>query len=94
MRSESSEQRLITSRRAMRRASENSAPRDIRNEQSNALDIAFENYTRVDVGVVRRSSTNGQPQATKSLVADISAQLGALDQQRQKFADLLRNVSL
>jgi hypothetical protein len=94
MRTESSEKRLITTRRAMHRAGENVTAQDIRAEQSNVLDIAFEDYTRVDVGVVRRSSTDGQPQATKSLVADIAAQLDALDQQRQKLADLLRNISL
>jgi hypothetical protein len=94
MRSESSEKQLITCRRATHRASESFAAQDIRNEQSSALDIAFEDYTRVDVGVVRDSATHNPHQAAKSLVADIAAQLDSLDQQRCKLADLLRNVSL
>jgi len=94
MRSESSEKRLITTRRTLHRASENIAAQNIRTERSNALDIAFEDYTRVDVGVVRDEGTHNPQQATKSLIADIAAQLDSLDQQRQKLADLLRNVSL
>jgi hypothetical protein len=47
----------------------------------------------VDVVVVRDSAKHNPHQAAKSLVPDIAAQLEALDEQRQKLADLLRNVS-
>ncbi len=94
MRSESCEKRLTTTRRAMRRASESIAAENICTGQSDALDSAFEDYARIDVGIARSSSTDSLHQVTKSLVADIATQLDALDRQRQMLTDLLRNVSL
>jgi len=94
MRIESIVKRLVTGRRANRRASEKRPTQISTAEHGSALDLAFADYTRVDVGAGRQSITTNPHQATKSLVAEIAAQVEALDQQRQKLADLLRNVSL
>jgi hypothetical protein len=76
-----------------------------------ALDAAFEEYTRVDVGACQveapcgkalltqesrmatdsRASGNARSM-TKYLVADIAAQLGILDRQREHLAALLRDA--
>jgi hypothetical protein len=94
MRIESIVKRLVTGRRANPRPSENRPTQVSTAQHGSALDLAFADYTRIDVGVGRQSITANPHEATKSLVAEIAAQVEALDQHRQKLAELLRNVSL
>jgi hypothetical protein len=94
MRIESIVKRLVTGRRANPRAGENLLAQISTGGHGSALDLAFAHYTRVDVGAGQQSTASDPHQATKSLVAEIAAQVEALDLQRQKLADLLRNVSL
>jgi hypothetical protein len=63
----------------MRRATQRSTAQTNGMQRSDAFDLAFEDYTRVDIGVVRDSAVPGPQQATKLLIANIAAQLSALD---------------
>ncbi len=101
MRSELSEQRLVAGAKRMRRvADQNTAPAvPDSSRDRNALDTAFENFTRIDVGSTPGSSSHtptasNATTTTKAIIADIAAQLDALDRQRQRLSDLLRNVSI
>ena len=101
MRREIKEQRLLTGASRTRRLRvHNFAPAlEDTLQNCDALDVAFETYNRVDVGTSPRPNS-GAPissnakAATRTIIADIAAQLDALDRQRQRLADLLRDVSL
>ena len=65
---------------------------------ADALDAAFEEYSRVDVGTdqteaLRGPASRGDARSmTKNLIADIATQLDILDRQREQLAALLRDV--
>lgn len=102
MRSDTSERRLVTGSRATRNGANNftgpsfgatSAP------TCDALDEAFENYTRIDVGTTSKPTahapkTEQSKVAANEIISDIAAQLDALDRQRQRLSNLLRDIQI
>ena len=59
---------------------------------ADALDQAFADYSRVDVGDSPIEATSDPRSMTKELVADIARQLNILDRQRDQLAALLSSV--
>lgn len=59
-----------------------------------AMDAAFADFSRIDVGTPRVETSGERRKVTKEIVANIAAQLGTLDRQREQLAELLRSVEL
>jgi hypothetical protein len=92
----------MTMARVNRTAADFSLGRSTRKASSdistaNAVDAAFAHYTRVDPGSPAGESCAAQSPSslqttTRELIADISAQLATLDQQRRQLVHLLASV--
>ena len=61
---------------------------------ADALDAAFDEYSRTDA-VQQQATPQREARAmTKDLIADIAAQLSVLDRQREQLASLLRDAAV
>jgi hypothetical protein len=56
------------------------------------LDNAFDEYTRIDAGTPTGSAPRDARAMSKTLIADIAAQLDILDRQRRQLEALLGDV--
>jgi hypothetical protein len=71
----------------------NVARRDERTRPAiDALDAAFDEYTRVDAGTPANASTCERQAMTKAIFTEIAPQLDILDRQRKQLAALLSDV--